>query len=143
MFAESDFLSVFGPALVGIAVLTFVLNFWLNKGEDKVSRALTLLKINTIAVGALSVVLWFLLPSTATLSSFGLPETAQEIQSNEQILRYLQEYNRAIVRTTSVVYWFLFIFVWWFLSAVYVALTIVGKEHKQKYFQNVRDKFIT
>ena len=63
--------------------------------------------------------LWFLLPQTPVLSTFGFPQSVEDIQSAKHLLRYLQDYNRALVRTTSVLHWFIFVFVWWFLTAIY------------------------
>jgi len=78
-----------------------------------------LLKINILAFGFLLVVLWLMLPITPSLSTFGFPDTVSDIDSNEQLLLYLQEYNQAVVRTTQVLYWFIFIFVWGLLATLY------------------------
>lgn len=141
MFIESDFYSIFGPAI--IVVLIFIVGFklWEGKKQDELEKAISLLKINIFATGFLLIVLWLLLPSTASLSSFGFPETIKEIQSNEQLLNYLQKYNEALVRTTRVVHWFIFIFIWGFLTSLYSVIKTFKSLREERYFKNVKDKF--
>jgi len=141
MFFESEFQSIFFPVLIVVVVFVVGYSLWQRKRKNDLEKAVSLLKVNTIAVGFLSILLWFLLPSTPSLSTFGFPETVKEIQSNEQLLNYLQEYNQAIVRTTQVVHWFLFIFVWWFLAAVYSVTKAVSKQEGKEYFKNIKEKF--
>jgi|AntRauTorckE6833_2_1112554.scaffolds.fasta_scaffold16966_1 hypothetical protein len=143
MLFESDFQSIFLPALIVVVIFIIGYSLWQRKRENELEKAISLLKVNTFAVGLLSILLWFLLPSTPTLSTFGFPETVQEIQSNEQLLNYLQEYNQAIVRTTRVVYWFIFIFVWWFLASVYSLIKALSNQQGKEYFKNVKEKFST
>src|SRR5438552_3612064 len=78
------------------------------------------------APGAFLVLLWFLLPATPVLSTFGFPKTVEDIHSAERLLDYLQRYNRALVRTTEVLHWFIFVFVWWFLAALYSLTKVFG-----------------
>jgi energy-coupling factor transporter transmembrane protein EcfT len=128
MLFESDFHSIFIPAMIAIVIFIVGYYFWQRKRKNELEKAISLFKVSTVAVGLLSILLWFMLPSTASLSSFGFPETVKEIQSNEQLLNYLQEYNQAIVRITRVVYWFIFIFVWWFLVSVYSVTKAVSNQ---------------
>ncbi|MDZ7659483.1 hypothetical protein [Fodinibius sp.] len=141
MLFESDFQSIFLPALIVVVICIIGYSLWQRKQKNELEKAISLLKVNTIAVGLLSILLWFLLPSTPSLSTFGFPETVKEIQSNEQLLNYLQEYNQAIVRTTRVVYWFIFIFVWWFLASVYSFIKALSNQQGKEYFKNVKEKF--
>ncbi len=117
--------------------------FWQRKQKNELEKVISLLKVSTIAVGLLSILLWFMLPSTSILSSFGFPETVKEIQSNEQLLNYLQEYNQAIVRTTRVAYWFMFIFVWWFLASVYAVAKAFNNQQGKEYFKDVKENFLS
>ena len=119
MLFESDFYGIFLPAIIAVAIIMIGFYFWQSKPNNELEKAILLLKVNTIAVGLLSILLWFLLPSTPSFGTFGLPETINEIQSNEKLLSYLQEYNEALVRTTEVVHWFMFIFIWGFLTSLY------------------------
>ena len=141
MFFESEFQSIFFPALIVVVVFVVGYSLWQRKNKNDLEKAVSLLKVNTIAVGVLSILLWFLLPSTPSLSTFGFPETVKEIQSNEQLLSYLQEYNQAIVRTTRVVHWFIFIFVWGFLAAVYSVIKAFSNQQGKEYFKNIKEKF--
>lgn len=112
MYIDTDFHLIFIPALIIIFIFIVGYKFWEGEVKGEFAKAISFLKMNLIALGLLSLVLWLMLPSTPSLSTFGYPETIDQIQSNEQILDYLQRYNKAIVRTTEVVYWFIFIFCW-------------------------------
>jgi hypothetical protein len=79
----------------------------------------------SIAVGAFLIMLWMLLPCTPVLSTFGNPKTVGEIQSPENLLKFLQDYNKALVRTTEVLHWFIFVFVWWFLAGLNMFSTVL------------------
>jgi hypothetical protein len=83
------------------------------------------LKFRTIMFGAVLMLLWFSLPSTPSLSSFGYPYDAEDIATPAKTLKYLQRYNNAIVRTTEVVHWMIFILVFWFLTTFYEVIKLV------------------
>jgi hypothetical protein len=119
MFIELDFHSIFGPAVVVALIFIIGFKFWEGDKKDELEKAFSLLKINILAFGFLLVVLWLMLPITPSLSTFGFPDTVSDIDSNEQLLLYLQEYNQAVVRTTQVLYWFIFIFVWGLQATLY------------------------
>jgi len=89
-----------------------------------------MLKTNFIIIGAFCLLLWFLLPSTPVLSTFGYPKTEGDIQSASRLLKYLQDYNKALVRTTQVVHWFIFVFVWWFLTSYFYFSKAITSERK-------------
>ena len=63
-------------------------------------------------------VLWFSLPCTPVLGSFGFPEDVSDIESKEKLLKYLQDYNQAIVKTTEAVHWMIFITTFWLISII-------------------------
>jgi hypothetical protein len=69
--------------------------------------------------GLLLGLLWLSLPSTPSLRTFGYPIDVAAIKGEAKVLHLLQEYNKAIVRTTEVLQWFLFLFIWWFLVTLY------------------------
>jgi hypothetical protein len=61
-----------------------------------------------------------------------------DIQSAKHLLQYLQDYNKALVRLTMVVHWFIFVFVWWVLSTIYSlfkALTKLADDQKDKPYE--------
>ena len=79
-------------------------------------KALKNFQVVTVGFAIILILLWFALPNTPVLSTFGRPES---ISSFNEALRHLQEYNDALVRTVQVVHWFLFLFVFWFLTAAF------------------------
>jgi hypothetical protein len=111
------------PVLIG--VLTVVVAnlvarfFFLRRESDPLQKTMKLFRLNLVATGAFCMMLWFLLPSTPSLSTFGYPRSETDIQSTTSLLRYLQDYNQALVRTTEVLHWFLFVFVWWFSTTLF------------------------
>jgi hypothetical protein len=79
-----------------------------------------LFKLNLILIGAFTGIAWLLsFGLTPSLSTFGYPETIEDIQNPEQILNYLQQYNRALVTNLLVFNWFIVTFSVWFLSSLY------------------------
>lgn len=105
--------------IIGALILVTIISLWRgNKEVDPVRRALTGFTIMIIAAGAFFIVLLLALPSTSVLSTFGYPNK-EDIQTSDALLKYLQAYNKALVRTTQVVRWFLVVFIWWFLTTFY------------------------
>jgi hypothetical protein len=121
MFEELDVLWwIILPTMFVIVPIALFFRARINKDPDPLNKAFRLLKLNLIAFAAFLAVLWlFALPQTPVLSTFGYPQSVEDIQSPKLLLEYLQRYNRALVRTTSVLYWFIFTFAAWFLSALY------------------------
>jgi hypothetical protein len=132
MFQNFDLLYFFGPALLVASMVLLVLGIKRNKkGATELSKAIDHFKITSMVFGALIIVLWLSLPSTPSLKTFGYPEDVSEIKGDAYILSLFQEYNKAIVRTTEVLQWFLFIFVWWFLTSLFMVA---------KAFKPIREK---
>ena len=86
-----------------------------KRGLDPIDKAFKTFQMMGIAFGVFIAALWLALPMTPVLSTFGRP---YELNSFNEVLKYLQEYNDAIVRTTEVVHAFLFFFLFWFLLGV-------------------------
>src|SRR5262245_48793402 len=98
-------------ALVVFLLIDGVLQRRARRRETRpVARAVASIRTTALAFCAAAVVLWFSLPSTPVLSSFGYPQTVQQISEPVRLLALLQEYNRAIVRTTEVLSLFIFMF---------------------------------
>ena len=76
-------------------------------------RRLRTMTNNGIAFLILCIGLWFCLPSTPSLSTFGLPATTADVTSPEKLLKYLQDYNDAIVRVSDSLRWLLLAGVFW------------------------------
>ncbi len=120
LFERTTLAYVLLPFIVCLAVVSTVLRARINAKEiEPLNRALKLLKVNMAMCGAMLLFLWFSLPMTSSLSTFGAPRTVVDVQSGAMLLPLLQAYNRALVRTTDVLSWFLFTFVWWFLTSYY------------------------
>ena len=119
MFSEVNLLYILGPALLIIVVLLAFFHAKLKSDDlSDLDIALIRLKYAAFAFGALLLLLLLSLPSTPSLSTFGYPETTDQINSDTKLLRYLQDYNRAIVRTTEVVHWAIFLFIFLFITAI-------------------------
>jgi hypothetical protein len=88
-----------------------------HRETQPVAMAVALIRTVALAFCAAALVLWFSLPSTPVLSSFGYPKTLQQITEPARLLELLQEYNRAIVRTTEVLSLFIFLFVFFLVSS--------------------------
>src|SRR5687767_11394746 len=105
---------------VAVAILAnLALRYFLRREQDPLRKALKLVRLNLVIVGGFSVLLWWQLPITPVLSTFGYPQTEVDVQSAKSLLRYLQDYNRALVRTTEVLSLFIFVFVWWFIAMLF------------------------
>lgn len=119
MFIDTDLYYILGPALIVIVIASLIIRARISRQPSELLKAIAQLRLVTIATGVFLLLLWFLLPQTPVLSTFGFPQSVEDIQSAKHLLQYLQDYNRALVRTTSVLHWFIFVFVWWFLTAIY------------------------
>jgi hypothetical protein len=78
-----------------------------------------MLQFRLIFYGFVMAFMLFWLPSTPSLASFGYPADIDDIENKQKLLKYLQDYNEAIVKTTEVVYWMIFITVFWFVSIIF------------------------
>ncbi|WKW45819.1 hypothetical protein P3875_08480 [Myroides sp. JBRI-B21084] len=87
-----------------------------NKKIDAFSK----MKVSLFLFAIYTGILWLCLPNTPVLETFGYPETTNDIKTDIQLLKLLQDYNKAIVRTTDVLKWFLFGFVWFFTTNIYL-----------------------
>jgi hypothetical protein len=120
MFTNYDLINYFGPALLIASFVLLVISIQSNKKDtSELSKAINHFKATSLLFGVLIIILYLSLPSTPSLKSFGYPEDISAIKKDTDILRLLQEYNKAIVRTTEVLQWFLFLFVWWFLTTLF------------------------
>jgi hypothetical protein len=67
------------------------------------------LNFRLIGYGAVMLALWFMLPSIPTLATFYYPDVVTDIDTDKEILYYLQQHNRAIVKTAQVDIYFDFL----------------------------------
>jgi len=116
------------------ALFTMYLIAYFLRFRKKNIDAFDKMKLSLVLFGIFSVVLWLCLPSTPSLETFGYPESVNDISTDNKILKLLQEYNKAIVRTANVLHWFMFGFIFFFMSNIYLYTT-----HRENQF-NSKDK---
>ena len=123
--------------IIYVVALLFVMYFiaYFIKFKNKNVDAFEKMKLSLLLFGIYSVVLWLCLPSTPTLETFGYPESVYDIKTESQILKLLQDYNKAIVRTTDIFRWFLFGFIWFFMTNIYLYAT-----HRENEFNPKKNK---
>jgi hypothetical protein len=112
MFIDIQLVYILFPVILFWVVVSVVMRMRQTKEPDAARRAWMNFKLSAIASATLLVILWFALPGTGALSTFGYPNGPDDVRDPRRLLKYLQDYNRALVRTTEVVYWLLFLLVW-------------------------------
>lgn len=125
MFNELNHLYIVIPIICILGAIMLILRSRLTKEPDKLTKAFKLLQLNVVITGAFFLALWLILPSTPSLGTAGYPGSVETIQSPERLLELLQAYNRALVRTTAVLHWFILVFVAWFLLSIYNLCKVV------------------
>lgn len=121
--------------ILPIIVIFLLVSVGLNQrnkklGKSSTEKSVESFKLSLLFIGVISVVFYLCLPNIPVLSSFGYPESYENINSNEKLLKLLQDYNKAIVRTTEVLQWFLFLFIIWFVAPLFALITTYMKENK-------------
>jgi len=138
MLFESNFYEVLFGTLFAILIFTIAYKFWVGVKTDEVDKAFMNFKISIVSTGFFCVILLFLLPGPGFLP-IGL-QTVSDTQTNEEILAYLQNFGSALNRITQVLYFFMFIFVWGFLSSVYYASKVFNKFRGKESFSSTKGK---
>lgn len=137
MFPNIDLLYIFGPAmLIATIFLVKIKNRSDKQNASELNKAIDYFKITSIVFGALLVILWLSLPSTPSLKTFYYPDDISAIKGDAKVLNLFQEYNKAIVRTTEVVKWFLFLFIWWFLTTLFGVAKAYKNSREKAFAQN-------
>ena len=108
MFRETDISFLLIPALAVSAILTFFAHVKVSREKDQRKKLTMRIRFALWTACGFFLYLWFLLPSTPSLSTFGYPQTEADIENPQKLLRYLQWYNREIVRTVEIVHWAIF-----------------------------------
>ena len=115
MFTALDINFVLVPLMFVLAVVSRLVRRRSKREPDPIKRTYWVLKMD---FGILTVFLAFMLlslPGTPALSTFGHPDGVEDISSPDRLLHYMQWYNRTLVRTTQVMFWFILIFPGWFM----------------------------
>jgi hypothetical protein len=126
MFIDIELAYILLPVVCFWVVVSLVMRLRQTKEPDAAKRAWMNFKLNVMASATLLVILWFALPITPVLSTFGYPKGLDDVSDPRRLLKYLQDYNRAVVRTTEVVHWLLF-FAFVFGSVLYDFLRTLTK----------------
>lgn len=95
--------------------VVFIIGYFIIQRQNNFKL---MLQFRLIFYGFVMAFMLFWLPSTASLASFGYPAAIDDIENKQKLLKYLQDYNEAIVKTTEVVHWMIFITVFWFVSII-------------------------
>jgi hypothetical protein len=119
MFIDTQLPYLLGPVILCWLVVSFVMRRRQANEPDAIKRAWMNFKLTAIGSGIVLVILWLALPSTPSLSTFGFPDGLDAVTDPRRLLRILQDFNRALVRTTEVVGWLMFLLIWVFGSALY------------------------
>jgi hypothetical protein len=128
MFIESSFSTIFLPVIVVFVIASWIARFYLVRGKKGLEREFASIQISLVCGGCLIVFLLFLLPSTPVLGSFGYPKTLADIDDPSNLLRLLQKYNQALVRTTSILHFLMLIFVFFVIEPFYRLAKSVGSQ---------------
>lgn len=114
MFSNIELYYVLGPAVITAGIVLVTFNKRIKKqGGTELSKAIERFKITSIVFGGILLLLLFTLPRT-----FGFPKNLSTVKNDAEVLALFQAYNKAIVRTTEVLYWFIFFFIVWFLTTL-------------------------
>jgi hypothetical protein len=122
MLQDISLVWVMIPFIIGAVIYSKIGK---HRTGDPLRDKLKDMQVMLIMFGVILVVLWFSLPFTASLSTFGYPETVEDINSQKKVLHLFQKYNKAITRTTDALYWLLFTFTFWFVASMYQFMKIL------------------
>lgn len=132
MFSEFPLVYILLFVFAIIAVASFFFKKYLkSRNLSEKGRANEILKFYLYIYFFMCFILWFSLPYTAALGSFGYPYGLEDIATNERILKLLQRYNKAIVRTTEVLFWFIFFTSIWLNSLFYAYDNALKNKEKE------------
>ena len=121
-------LSLLSVGLVTLVGILVVQQRWHDSGSPSLKRSLQHFKVSLILLAiCLGIAAVTTQAITTDLNSFGYPDGPADIQSAEQILDYLQRYNRGIMTNTYTLLWFLYAFTVWFLTTLYAFARAVVK----------------
>lgn len=119
MLFDSSFPAILFPVIALAVIISLVAHFLFVRGKSGLEKDLAWVRNTIVIAGCLMLFLWFSLPSTPVLGSFGYPKTVADIEDPAKLLKLLQDYNEALVRTTSILHWFIFISVFLVLEPLY------------------------
>ncbi len=98
-----------------------------SRTGDKLRDNLHALQVMATMLMIAFMVLWLLMPYMSSFSTFGYPETVEDVNTPEKLLKLMQKYNHVITRTTEVVHWTLFLLAFWFMATL-IGVANVAKQ---------------
>jgi len=119
VLSDVNELYIIGVAIVVIGILFFAIRARIAREPDPLRKAFRLYELHLAAIAVFLTVVWFTIPITSILSTSDYPNSVENIQSAGEVREVLQSYNRALVRTTAALHWFVLVFVAWFLLNTY------------------------
>ena len=139
MFSHIDFIYIFGPVLILVVISGEIYKSKVKPYDNEFEKSIFNLKITLIQMGVLLIVLFLAIPSTPSLSTFGYPRDINSVNTNEEILSYLQDYNKAIVRTSDILRWTVFLIA---LLSSFIYKVVKAYTNKTKNLSNWEKKNI-
>ncbi|MGA1983430.1 MAG: hypothetical protein ABSG84_13315 [Acidobacteriaceae bacterium] len=115
MFINTPMWQIILAALLLSVPFFAIAQFKGSKLTDPLARECERFRFRMIGLGVVLLVLLFALPVTAVLGTFGYPTSLEP----HSLLQQLQESNRALVRTTEVLYWLIFLLIWWLIASLF------------------------
>lgn len=109
---------------VALAIV-FAVRWWIGRQRiSDVEKSLKSFMVINATFMFIMIALNALLPRTAVLSTFGRPD---EIVSFKEVVRYLQDYNDALIGTIEVLRALLNLFMFWLVASL-IELSRLSKE---------------
>jgi hypothetical protein len=102
-------------ALLLAAPFMVIPQFRASESSDPLKRQWERFRMKLIGLGVMLLALLLALP-TMPEEPLGYSLTSIE---RSQLVQQVHDYHRALVRTTEVVYWLIFIFMFWFIQAIF------------------------
>ncbi|MEO1589761.1 MAG: hypothetical protein AAFU71_00575 [Cyanobacteria bacterium J06632_22] len=118
-------------------LITILIVYQKRRTQDtpSIRRSLRYFKINLILLAVCVVIAAATTYGfTATLTDSAYPKAPEDVQTAEQVLNYLQQYNQAIRTNTYAMLWLFYGLTAWFLTTLYgfakaVVRAIVTRPH--------------
>ena len=119
----------FIPVIVFLVIIIIGIRLYFRryKSKDKVLVNLKAIVISFLLLGVFFFIYGLLLPNFAVLASFGYPNTVEDIDTNEELLKYLQRYNDHISEMGRVLSTTFFMLIF-FLTSIGVEVYQIFKE---------------
>ena len=102
-----------------LAVSVIVLLIFNRNNDDPLQDKLNKFKTSLLLGGIFLGLMYLIMPMTPGLSTFGYPDDAANVDTPEEVLKYLQRYNDVLVKTIDIVRWTFFIMAFWVVASGY------------------------